>query len=786
MELFKLLGTVAIETDDAENALKNVVGEASSTQGKLETAFDKIGSFAVKAGQVIATGLAAGATAIGALTKSAVGEYADYEQLAGGVETLFGDSSNQVKLYAAEAYKTAGLSANDYMETVTGFSASLLQGLGGDTAKAAEIANLALTDMSDNANKMGTDMSLIQNAYQGFAKQNYTMLDNLKLGYGGTQEEMVRLINDSGVLNEKIESMDGISFDTVINAIHAVQDNIGITGTTASEASTTISGSLSATKASWSNLLSAIAYGNDDLSYWIDSFVESALTSLGNLVPRIATTFSGISTALEQIMPVVSAELPGILEALLPGLITGATALITGLISALPTILQILIVQLPSILSQIGAALVAAFPVLLETVKNLFGQIWDYIALELFNTSYDFETALGDIKGFFENAWTKIQEVWNSLGKPIFDFISSIVGSVRDTFAAKMPEIQGFFSGCVSDISTFWENNLKPCFDAIGDFIENILAPAFETAFNGFIGPAVDNAFNFIKDLWENTLKPVFTGITDFLTGVFTGNWSQAWNGIKSILTGAWNGYKNTINTALSNIKNIVSSILTAIKGVFSNIWNSGVKTVVTTAINNVKTTISNGLNNALTTVSNVLGNIKNKFSSILDGAKTIVKNAIDKIKGFFNFSWSLPHLKLPHISISGSFSLSPLSVPKFGISWYKKAYENAMLLNDPTIFGFSAASGKFLGGGDGNGTEVVAGSGTLMNMIQNAVSAEMNDVANYLERITALLVQFFPDILTAMNDQVMVLDDGTLVAKMAPGMDAALGKLAIKKGRGR
>ena len=189
------------------------------------------------------------------LTKTAVGNYAEYEQLVGGVETLFKDSSGKLIQYAEGAYKTAGLSANDYMSTATSFAASLIQGLGGDTAKAVEITNLAITDMSDNANKMGTDMESIQNAYQGFAKQNYTMLDNLKLGYGGTQEEMIRLINDSGILNEEISSLDGITFDQMIAAIHAIQDNLGITGTTAAEAGSTIQGSWGSIQSGYRKLI---------------------------------------------------------------------------------------------------------------------------------------------------------------------------------------------------------------------------------------------------------------------------------------------------------------------------------------------------------------------------------------------------------------------------------------------------------------------------------------------------------------------------------------------------
>lgn len=252
--------------------------------------------------------------------KQAIESYAEYEQLVGGVETLFKDSAGIVEDYANKAYKTAGLSANEYMETVTSFSASLLQSLGGDTKKASEYSNRAIIDMSDNANKMGTAMESIQNAYQGFAKQNYTMLDNLKLGYGGTKEEMARLITDAskltGVQKElNLTVEDGnMSFGNIVNAISVVQKNMGIMGTTSKEASSTIQGSVNAMKSSWKNLLTAIADDNKDLSKSVDEFVDSAVTASKNLVPRIKVAVEGIkkliSSIVTEVFPKLKKEIP--------------------------------------------------------------------------------------------------------------------------------------------------------------------------------------------------------------------------------------------------------------------------------------------------------------------------------------------------------------------------------------------------------------------------------------------------------------------------------------------
>ena len=240
-------------------------------------------------GKAMTGAVAAVGTGAAAIVKLSLGVAANMEQQVGGVETLFKNSADTVIKNANRAYTTAQLSANNYMETVTSFSASLLQGLGGDTAKAVEIADMAIIDMADNANKMGTNMQDIQNAYQGFAKQNYTMLDNLKLGYGGTQSEMIRLINDSGILNEKISDLDNVTFDQMIQAIHKVQENLGITGTSAKEASTTIEGSVNSAKAAWENFEAGVISANDLVdTFW--TAAQNILNNLGQMIPRLGKT----------------------------------------------------------------------------------------------------------------------------------------------------------------------------------------------------------------------------------------------------------------------------------------------------------------------------------------------------------------------------------------------------------------------------------------------------------------------------------------------------------------
>ena len=354
-------------------ALKKV---ASVSLSALHSGISKIGSLAKSAGSAVASGLGsaikatakgasvaigAGVTAVGALVTGSVKAFADFQQLTGGVETLFGAGGQSLEDYAAgigksvdaasseynklmasqqavfdnanKAYETAGLSANAYMETVTSFSASLLQSLGGDTQKAASVADQAIIDMADNANKMGTSMDMIQNAYQGFAKQNYTMLDNLKLGYGGTKEEMQRLLTDAGKLaNTKF---DISSYADIIEAIHVIQNDMGITGTTANEAATTISGSAASMKAAWGNMLVSLTTGGDNFNKSIDALVQTSTTFARNVLPAVTGALSGVGKLIEGLAPMVAQELPGLVATVLPSLVNAAQSLVSGLITGI-------------------------------------------------------------------------------------------------------------------------------------------------------------------------------------------------------------------------------------------------------------------------------------------------------------------------------------------------------------------------------------------------------------------------------------------------------------------
>ena len=344
MNLFEVFIKIGADTSESDKAIKD-------TGAKTKELGDKVKSGLKTVAKVSAATMGTMAAGVAKVVKDATAAYADYEQLVGGVETPFKQSSDTVLQYADNAYKTAGLSANQYMDTVTSFSASLLQSLGGDTEKAAKQADKAITDMADNSAKFGTDIQSIQYAYQGFAKQNFTMLDNLKLGYGGTKEEMQRLLSDAEKLTGK--KFDLSSYSDIVEAIHAVQTEMGITGTTAKEASMTIQGSVSSAKSAWQNLLVGIADDNQDFGKLVDNFVDSVATAAGNILPRVEQSLTGIVKLVDELAPVLIAKLPDVINTVLPGLLDAAANLVGSVIDALPALISGILPTLLSALSSV-------------------------------------------------------------------------------------------------------------------------------------------------------------------------------------------------------------------------------------------------------------------------------------------------------------------------------------------------------------------------------------------------------------------------------------------------
>ena len=378
MNLLDLFVKISVDTSEVDKNLGDTKEKALSFGDVLKANI---------AGQAIVAGVKAVAGAVKNIGEAAIQSYGEYEQLVGGVETLFKSSADTVMQYAANAYQTAGMSANEYMTTVTAFSASLLQSMGGDTDAAAEKANLAITDMSDNANKMGSSMESIQNAYSGFAKQNYTMLDNLKLGYGGTKEEMQRLLDDANALNAAQGNYTNYtisSYADIVDAIHTVQTEMGITGTTQLEASTTIQGSIASMKAAYENFITGLGDENADMAELITNLLGSTVTVAENLLPVVERILENIGVVvqekgpemIEKFVSYAIDKLPDIIKlglqmviALVKGLAQNIPQLVTGVLNMAATIIKTLVDSIPDII-EVGKDIVRG---LWEGIKAMAG-----------------------------------------------------------------------------------------------------------------------------------------------------------------------------------------------------------------------------------------------------------------------------------------------------------------------------------------------------------------------------------------------------------------------------
>ena len=675
------VGEVALDIVAGQNNVASVVRNSmndcqdSVNRGSsgISSALGKIGGVATAIGKTALIGVGAVGTAVAGLAKQSVEVYADYEQLVGGVETLFKDSADTVIGYADIAYKTAGLSANDYMDTVTSFSASLLQSLGGDTAKASEMANMAIIDMSDNANKMGTSMDMIQNAYQGFAKQNYTMLDNLKLGYGGTQAEMYRLMQDAEKLGAVFNSEYSLSskgtleadFADIVTAIHTVQTEMDITGTTSKEASSTISGSISSMKASWTNLLTGMGDDTQDFGKLIDNFVESVATVGDNLLPRISIVLDGVVSLISNLAPKIIAKIPEIVGVILPSIIDSSRAITGAIINVLPQLFTTIIGVLPSLVNNLVSNLGTFFTQNLPIIFQKGAEMLNGLASGL---SQNIPTLLANVLPMIEQFTATIGD---NIGL-VVDAGLNLIMQLGQGIINSIPVLIEYVPQIVINICDVINENAPKLLITAGTLIWNLIAGIIQS----------------IPTLIANVPK-IIEAIVSVITAF---NWLNLGS---SIVKGIANGIKNLPAT----LKQFASNAVNGIKSAFTG---GGIGNVVRTVFNGVKTSIS----------------------TVMNSAKSVVSTAISKIKGFFKFSWSLPKLKLPHPTISGKFSLNPPSVPKFSISWYAKAMDKGMILNTPTIFGMGK-NGDLLGGGEA-GSETVVGTNSLLNMIRSAVSSAM------------------------------------------------------------
>jgi phage-related protein len=748
-------------TSSVENMTESMK-DATSSASKMTSVMQGIGSGVAKVGKGLAIAGTAAATAVTALVSKSVGAFADYEQLTGGVETLFGAGGRSVEEYAQsvgksvsdiqgkydslmsaqnavlenanKAYMTAGMSANEYMDTVTGFSASLISSLGGDTNKAADYANSALVDMSDNANKMGTDMESIKNAYQGFAKQNYTMLDNLKLGYGGTQEEMKRLLSDAEKLTG--QRYDISSFADITQAIHAIQTQMDITGTTAKEASTTISGSWGSLKAAFQNVLVGLTTGGDMFDQSLDALINTAVTFGQNIIPAIKGALSGVGYLIEGLAPVIGETIPPLINDLAPTLANSAVSLISSLVNGLT-----------QNATQFSECLSNMIIVAVADISTVVPQLLDAASKIVSNLMQGLTNSMPQI---VNGAVTLIEGLVNGLVNNIPLLIMGavqLVASLANGLIANLPRIidagvnliTGIVSASYSMMPQIIQNGMQLVVNLAVGLVRAI--PQLIAALPRITG-AIVKGFKSVNwfDLGLQLIKSIWEGIKSI--------GSEMWNGVKEKTSELWGGVKNVVSEKLNNIKSTYDAHGRGLKGAtFAAI--EGVKEYYRTgydAINQltggklgevvnavgekmevVKGKFSEAFGNVKNTVMTIFENIKNgiteKISAAVNKVKEIFGSIADKVSDVWGKIKGI--IKAPKIVQKGTVSIAGVStpIPKLGLEWNAKGG----IMTRPTAFGY--ANGKIQMGGEA-GAEAILPLRTFWDNLSRYI-AESNKGGN-------------------------------------------------------
>lgn len=680
-----------------------------------------LGTVARGVATVAAAGMTALTAAVTAIGGAALSAYADYEQLVGGVDTLFGSASGKLQAYAADAYKTCGLSANQYMTQATSFAASLVSSCGGDVAKAADYANMAMGDMSDNVNKMGSNMVDVQNAYQGFAKQNYTMLDNLKLGYGGTKEEMQRLIADANKLREAQGKNADLTIDSyadVVEAIHTVQESMGITGTTAEEAATTISGSIGMAKAAWENFITGL--GRDDVDF--SQLTEQLLTSIGavatNVAPRVAQIGAGI-------------------------------------IQAFPTVLAGLGAVPAPIMSE---ALATAWNIAVQALSNIGIHLPEVDSSQICSAFKAIAGVASTVVGVVRSAFEAMPGIFETVTSAVGGAISAVISAVTpfaEYFAAQMlPAVVSFASGLVSAFAAVW-----PALSQFGQTIMNIgtaIMPVLQNAF-ALIMPLISQAISLVMQLFS-ALSPLISQVAAALMPALTAIGTALANLAAAVLPGLAAAVQvvfsvlqmlmPVIQTVLSVVGSIVSVVLTVVSQVIAAVINAAA--VVSSAISAVLTVVSAlvaGVTAFIGSILAVVGGCVSTVSALVAG----VVNAVVSLIG------SLVSSVLSAISglVSGiaSFFQSIVSTMSSAAS---SAYSAVTGAFNSMVGAVSGAVGNLMGVVSGIPGQVMgffAGAGSWLvdsgralidgfaEGIQNAVGGAISAVSGVVSQIRS----FFP-----------------------------------------
>lgn len=732
MDLFELVGTIAIKNSEANKALDETSQQGEKTQSKLSKAFSTIGKGAVAAGKVIGTGMLAAGSAIATLTAKAVTLAGELEQNMGGSEAVFGEFAGKMQETAKNAFENMGLSTSDYLATANKMGA-LFQGAGFSIEESMTLSSDAMQRAADVASIMGLDTSAAMEAVAGAAKGNFTMMDNLGVAMNDTAIQAFALEKGINKSTSEMSQQEKIGL-----AMEMFMEKTAYAAGNYAKENDTLAGSLSTAKAALTNFLD----GSGGVEQLVSAFSNAAKV----IIEKVADIAPGLISGVIDLVGQVAQMLPGLLQDLLPVILRGAVDLINGIVEILPSLIDILTTSvIPQVLLafvNIADALVTALPQLVDAIVSALPNLIPRLIFGLTDMIVLLCTNLPAI----------IDPIIVQLPQIIESVVSALVACTPQLLDAGIQLIKGLFQGMLSLLGQIPEI-LSAIWDGIVGGIKQYFGINSPSTVMAEIGQFImEGLINGIKNLLEK-LKSLADTLKNAVVERFTAlkdGAGKIWDNMKSAASQKWESIKSAVSEKITNMKNKAVEI-------FGNI-----KSKATEIFNQVKTAIEGPINKA----------------------RDIVKAAIDKIKGFFNFEFKWPKLKLPHFGISPSgWKIGDLLegvIPKLSIQWYAKGG----IMKRPTLFDYNPATGEAKVGGE-KGAEAIAPIDTLQAYIKAAVSEQNMQVVIILERIVEMLAQFFPDALAAM-DQVMILDDGTLVAKTAPKMDAELGRIAIQKARGR
>lgn len=580
MNLLELFIKIGADDKEANEALDNVENKANGLTSK-------VGKGLATAAKVGAAAIGAAATAVAGITKQATSAYGEYQQLSGGIETLYKGSAAKMMQYANKAFATAGLSVNQYMTTAIESSAAMINSLGGDTEKAAEMTNMAIIDMSDNVNKMGTTMEALQNAYRGFSRGNFTMLDNLSLGFAGTKEGMKQLL-------EKAKELSGVdynieSYSDIVQAIHVVQSEMGITGTTAKEGAETITGSMAAVKAAWENLITGLADPNADIGKLIDNVVDNAEVAFENMFPAIEHALVGIGNLIEKVVPIIADKLPGIMEKILPPLLKAATSLVISLAKALPKLVPIIINMLPGIISQIWEAIISIVQSQSPALAAIFETIGKVVSTAFGWLVENGEFVLDMLKTIF-SAFMAYEAIGFVIG--LIDGISMAIQALTVAMSTNpIGLIMVAVIALIAVLKSLWENN-EEFRNAILNAWQNIKDGATElldwlisifTSIAEWFGNLVQSIKDFFAPLIE-WLSPFLNAMAEMFGAIFALIKQTIMDEVtqqKDAILAGWQAIVDFVSPILENLKQIVETAFTIIKATvinrFTEMYNEAV-----------------------------------------------------------------------------------------------------------------------------------------------------------------------------------------------------------------